>query len=329
MVNLSDIAREVGVSISTVSRVMNNTATISDETKRRVIEAAQRLGYRKSLSGILPSESASVAGVIIPDMMSDYYTRIVHSVTERFRKNKLSVLVASTNFDPEEAIRAVHQMRRSRVKCLLIIVDDCEEVSDRLINVVRATELPVMFITATYIPEMDFDCLYVDEERGNAMAVEHLLHRGYARIGFIGEPNTVNRRDLFMKTMKRFGVAVNPEFVRIGTERAEIGGYMRMREILLMRELPDAVFASYDQMAIGAIHAIREAGLRIPQDIAVIGSNGIPLSRYVEGGLTTISSPYDDMSAIAVRILLRRVEVPFTQPQQIAIKPILSVRATT
>ena len=82
-------------------------------------------------------------------------------------------------------------------------------------------------------------------------------------------------------------------------------------------------------MAVGVIHAIREAGLRIPQDIAVIGSTGMPLSSYIEGGLTTVTSPLNEMVSIAVRILVRRIEMPYSQPQQIAIKPILSVRATT
>ena len=165
-----------------------------------------------------------------------------------------------------------------------------------------------MFITAAYIPEMDFDCLHMDEERGCSMAVEHLIHRGYTRIGCICEPLTLNRRDLFYKVMKRFNMPVYPELVSFGQERAERGGYLRMKELLSGRRLPDAVVACYDQMAIGALHAIQEAGLRIPQDIAVIGFDGIPASEFVYGGLTTISCPYDDMAGITVRILLRRMD---------------------
>lgn len=329
MVNLTDIAREVGVSVSTVSRVLNNTAPISEATRRRVFDAAKHLGYNKRPMDALPDDNNNAVGIVIPDMMSDYYTGVVNSLTEQFLTKKLSAILSVSRFDPEEAIRAVRMLYNCRVKCLLIIIDDCEEVSERLIQVVRLTHLPTMFITGTYISEMDFDCLYIDEERGNAMAVEHLLHRGYTHIGFLGETFTVNRRDVFFRTMQRFGMPVDPDFVRMGEERAERGGYLRMKEILALRGLPDAVFASYDQMAIGAIHAIREAGLRIPQDIAVIGFDGIASSGYIEGGLTTISCPYEDMASIAMRILLKRMEAPYSQPQQVAIKPILSVRRTT
>lgn len=329
MAKMSDIAAAVGVSVSTVSRVMNNSSAISAETRGKILEAAQRLGYHRRPEPLIPSRANNVAGIIVPDMMSDYYARFLHATVEKFEQKSLSALVAISHFNPEEAIHAVKQMYRCRVKCLLIIIDDCETVSNRLLTVVHDTHLPVMFITASYIPDMDFDCLYVDEARSSVMAVEHLLHRGYTDLAFVGEFYTRNRRDVFLKTMKRFNMPVRPELIRIGTERAELGGYLRTKELLALQKLPDAIYASYDQMAIGAIHAIREAGLRIPQDIAVIGSNGMPSSGYIEGGLTTVTSPFEEMVSIAVRILLRRMDMPYNQPQQIAIKPILSVRATT
>ncbi len=329
MANLDDIAREAKVSASTVSRALNGRASISEETRRRVMQAAERLQYRKRAYTTATSRMQSVAGIIMPDMTSDYYTRLLHTLNERFQQKNFSALSAVTNFNAEQTIRAVERMSQVRVSCLLVILDDTEAISQRLIDAVRLTGLPTMFITSKYIPSLDVDCLFVDEERGNTMAVEHLLHRGYRRIGFIGEYNTRNRCDFFLKTMKRYDVPVNPSFVRIGEARGEEGGYLRMREILSMMELPDAIYASYDQMAIGAIHAIGESGLRVPKDIAVIGFDDISTARYVAGGITTIGTPFDDMAAIAVRILLHRIDQPFGQPQQVAIKPSLIVRATT
>lgn len=329
MANLEDIARETGVSASTVSRVLNGRASISEETRQRVMLAAERLQYRKRPYAAGVSRMQNVAGIIAPDMTSDYYTRMVHTLNDRFRQKDYSALFSVTNFNPEQTIRAVEQMSRIRVSCLLIILDDTEAISQKLINAVKLTGLPAMFITAKYIPTLDVDCLFVDEERGNTMAVEHLLHRGYQRIAFVGETNTRNRGDIFLRIMKQYGMPVNPAFMRVGRERGEVGGYLRMRELLSLRELPDAIYASYDQMAIGAIHAIAEAGLRVPRDIAVIGFDDIAIARYVAGGLTTIGTPFEDMAAICVRILLHRIGQPFGQPQQVAIKPSLLVRATT
>jgi DNA-binding LacI/PurR family transcriptional regulator len=329
MVYLSDIAREAGVSVATVSRVMNNHPAISDETKARVAEVAERLGYQRRAIQVSAKAPSNAAGIVIPDILTDYYTRLVFSLAERFRQKSFSVATMSSNFDQSEAARAVQQMAGFGVRCLLIVLGDSEEASDQLMAAVRAIGIPVMFITPNYIPTMDFDCLYVDEGRGNAMAVEHLLHRGYRRIAFIGDMNTVNSRGIFLKTMKGLKAEINPEFVRVGKERLERGGYLRMKEILAMKQLPDAVYASYDQMAVGATHAIHEAGLRIPGDIAVIGMDDIAIAEYIDGGLTTVAAPYDDMASIAVRILMHRVEMPYSQPQQIAIKPRLTIRATT
>lgn len=108
-----------------------------------------------------------------------------------------------------------------------------------------------------------------------------------------------------------------------------MGGYLRMKELLGMEERPDAVFAGYDQMAIGAIHAIREAGLSVPRDIAVMGFDDITVARFVEGGVTTIANPSEDLVSIAVNILLKRMEAPNRARQQIALRPRLVIRRTT
>ncbi|MDO4864963.1 MAG: LacI family DNA-binding transcriptional regulator [Clostridia bacterium] len=329
MANLDDIAREAGVSASTVSRVLNDRASISEETRQRVLLVAEKLQYRKRAYTSNTLRAQKVAGVIIPDMTSDYYARMLHTINVRFQQKDFSVLCAITNFDPEQTVKAVKQIAQNRVSCLLIVMDDTEVISQKLIDTVRLIGLPTMFITSKYISSLDVDCLFVDEERGNTMAVEHLLHRGYRRIGFIGENNTRNRCDFFLKVMKQYGMPVNPAFVRIAQNRGEEGGYLRMKEILSLVDLPDAIYASYDQMAIGAIHAIREAGLRVPTDIAVIGFDNIPTAQYIAGGLTTIGTPFDEIAAIVVRILLHRISQPFGQPQQVAIKPSLIVRATT
>ena len=288
MVNLEDIAREAGVSASTVSRALNGKSSISEETRRRVMLAAEQLQYRKRAYTTSTVRLQNIAGIVIPDMTSDYYTRLLHTINLRFLQKGFSTLCRVTNFDPEQTVQAVGHMARIRVACLLIIMDDTEVISGELLDAVRMTCLPTMFITSRYISSLDVDCLFVDEERGNTMAVEHLLHRGYRKIGFIGETNTRNRYDFFQKVMRRYDVPVNASFVGIGRERGEEGGYLRMREILSRVDLPDAIYASYDQMAIGALHAIGEAGLRTPGHIAVIGFDDIPTARYIAGGLTTI-----------------------------------------
>jgi len=329
VVYLSDVAKEAGVSVATVSRAMNGHPAISDATKLRVQEAAKKLGYHSRKHQNKPKYPVDVVGIIIPDILTHYYTHLICALTEQFRKKNYSVVTMCSDYKQSEAAHAVNLLTGMGVRCLLIFQGDSEAASKQLVTAVHTSGIPAMFITPNYISTMDYDCLYLDERRGNTMALEHLRHRGYHKLAYIGDVNTVNSRDVFLKTMKTFKMDINPDFVRIGPDRLERGGYLRMKEILEMPELPDAVYCSYDQMAVGAISAIQEAGLRVPADIAIVSLDGIAVTEYINGGITTISAPYDDMAAIAVRILLNRVEMPYSQPQQIAIKPTLKVRGST
>ena len=159
MVYLADIAKEAGVSISTVSRVMNNHPAISDETKARVVAAAQKLGYRRNVSNPVTKSTANCVGVLIPDILTDYYTRLVYFLEERFRKKDYSIVTMSTDYSQEQAVRAVQQMAGFGVRCLVIMLGDSEEISDQLTTAVRASGIPVMFITTNYIPTMDFEAV--------------------------------------------------------------------------------------------------------------------------------------------------------------------------
>ena len=148
MANLDDIAREAGVSASTVSRVLNDRASISEETRQRVLLVAERLQYRKRTYTSNTLRVQKVAGVIIPDMTSDYYARMLHTINVRFQQKDFSVLCAITNFDPEQTVNAVKHISQNRVSCLLIVMDDTEVISQKLIDTVRLIGLPTMFITS-------------------------------------------------------------------------------------------------------------------------------------------------------------------------------------
>ena len=308
---------------------MNDHPAISDATKAKVEAAAKKLGYHRRKKCSEPKYPTNTVGIIIPDILTHYYTHMVCALTDQFRRKNYSVVTMCSDYLQNEAVHAVKLLSGMGVRCLLIFQGDSEATSKQLVTAVHTSGIPTMFITPNYISTMDYDCLYLDERRGNAMALEHLRHRGYHKLAYIGDINTVKSRDMFLKTMKTFKMEINQNFVRIGPERLERGGYLRMKEILEMPQLPDAVYCSYDQMAVGAISAIQEAGLRIPADIAVVSLDGIAVMEYIAGGVTTISAPYDDMAAIAVRILLNRVDMPYCQPQQIAIKPTLKIRGTT
>ena len=330
MANINDVAKLAGVSPSTVSRVLNASAPISESTRKRVLDAVDQLKYRRRISSAAPhSVNQRVAGVIIPDLASEYYTSLAQALCARFQQKGYLVQLYATDFDPDTTVRAVEYMASIHVSCMLVIIDGYETVSSRLLRAVQHAMIPAMFITAQYDEGIDADCLYVDERRGGAMVAEHLVHRGYRRIGFIGETKSNLRYQYFEAALRNYGLRMEPRFTRIGEERGELGGYLRMKELLALPELPDAVYAGYDQIAFGALHALTESGLQVPKDIALIGFDNVPSASYIAGGLSTIGHPFEEMAAIAVRILIHRISAPYGQTQQIALKPMLLARATT
>lgn len=329
MATLKDIANRVHVSVSTVSRALNNSEEISEEMKEEIRKAAEELGYSLRGRGGRSTPEWNTAGLIVPEVTSEYYAKIVSMSQDLLSANGYSTLVKITNFQASEMVEAINCMNRIHAKCVLIVMDDEEIMSDRIVKAISRSNLPVMLITSKYYPLLEFDCIHLDEYSGIVMAVGHLQERGYRRIGFIGEKMTSNRLTIFKQAVKFENLEYDPSLSALGSERAEAGGYARMKELLALPNPPDAVFCSYDQMAIGAIHAIREAGKKIPEDIAVIGFDDIAVSAYVEGGITTVANPYEDMLSIAVDVLTKREKNIHSSRQQIALQPKLIVRSTT
>lgn len=328
MATLQDIARVLGVNASTVSRALNDSPSISEEMREKVRQTARELGYALRGRGGRTTPEWCCAGLILPEVTSEYYGRLAQLAQARLEQRGYSCLIQLTNFRADSMLRAIRNLARVRVKCLLIVMDVEEAVSDSIMEAIHRSGLPAMLVTSGYLPSMDVDCIHFDETIGIQAGVEHLLARGYGRIGFLGETMTQVRCRLFEHAMDACGRSADG-LVAVGKERGEQGGYLRMKELLGLPEPPRAVFASYDQMAVGAIHAIREAGLRVPEDVAVLGVDDAVSAAYVEGGITTIANPSEDMIAIAVNILLKRVQEPERIRQQIALRPRLVVRKTT
>jgi len=324
---LKDIAQRLGVNTSTVSRALNDSPSISEEMREKVRLTAEELGYSLRGRGGREAPDWCAAGLILPEVTSEYYAKLAHLAQDRLAQRGYSCMIQLTNFNSAAMLSAIQAMSRIRVKCLLIVMDSEEIVSDKIIEAIRRSGLPTMLVTSDYLPRIDVDCIHFDENIGIRAGVEHLLQRGYRKIAFLGEKMTESRRVGFEQVMAEQGRPAR--YVAVGKERGELGGYLRMKELLGLEERPDAVFAGYDQMAVGAIHAIREAGLSVPKDIAVLGFDDVSSARYVEGGVSTVANPSEDMIAIAVNILLKRLQAPNRARQQIALRPRLVIRKTT
>ena len=262
MANLKDIAQKLGVSVSTVSRGLNGGKEISREMTEKILKAADELGYTLQGRGGRATPDWNSAGIIVPEVASEYYARLVHKAKDFLAAKGYSLIMKLTDFKAAELLDAINTMSRIHVKCLLVVMDTEENMSDQLISAMHRSGLPIMLITSKYYPLLEFDCIHLDEYSGIIMGVQHLQKRGYQRIACISDRISLSRVTVFKQAMKLQGMKVDPQLICVGPERAESGGYLRTKELLSLENPPDAVFCCYDQMAIGAIHALRESGLR-------------------------------------------------------------------
>jgi DNA-binding LacI/PurR family transcriptional regulator len=160
--------------------------------------------------------------------------------------------------------------------------------------------------------------------------VKHLVELGHSRIGFIGDTVSTQRMEVFSGFLRQTGMTVNDAYLKLGPERFEVGGYLRMKELLGARTPPTAVLAAYDDVAIGAMRAVHEAGLSVPHDISIMGIDGIEVGEYLTPSLTTIVGHTTEMAEAACGILMKKMGNPaFTVVQHVELNPELIIRQST
>ena len=296
---LKEIAALANVHISTVSKALSGSPLVKPDTAERVREVAKRLEYRREmlLKGVVSGKTFTV-GVLIPDMSNSFYAEICGGVMEYLQRNGYSVLLGCTNFSANEEREFVDLFIAKKVEGIV-------SVSARYSDIPHI--MPAVFIEA--VPECkEITVVSIDNFGAAARMAEHLAEMGHRRIGFIGDTKTtIQRFRGFSAGLERFGLILDPKLTVIDEERMEKGGYNKMMQLLQRPVRPTAVFCVNDYLAIGALQAISEAGLRVPEDISVVGFDGIQSSAYVQPPLTTIVQPKEKMGQMGAELLLKEI----------------------
>jgi len=294
---LRDVARAAQVSTATVSRVINGHGNVNDETRTRILAMIAQLRYvPDSTARSLATGLTNTIGVLLPDLHGEFFSEIIRGIDQAARRRGLQLLLSSVHGSVEEASRAVRALK-GRVDGLLIMSPyaDSAFLDDHAVD-----GTPVVVINSPVRGESHLS-FRLDNRGGARAMVEHLVRVGHRRIVFIAGP-----QDNFDATERLAGyceaIAAQPnvrEFVMAG-DFSEGSGVKAAQRLLQMDERPDAIFAANDMMALGCLRALAETGVRIPQDVAVVGFDDIPLARYVTPALTTVRVP---MAALGARAL--------------------------
>jgi LacI family transcriptional regulator len=326
MARLKDIASLTGLNVSTVSKGLRGKDDINPQTRQRIIEAAKSLKYEGRKGGS-PEASATI-GVICPEIRSGYYAQVVTALESQFRRRGFGMVLGLTDFVHSREVALLEQFRKQSVTGIVCVTEH-EKIEYDLRTFRSVYDTPVV-VVATVIAIEDFDYVKVNDELGVRLAVDHLRGLGHSLIGFVGDSVSRQRQEVFSATLKQHGMPVREEYLCMGVERFEVGGYLRMKELLAERIPPTAVLAAYDDVAIGAMRAINEAGLAVPGDISIVGIDGIEVGGYLTVPLTSVACDTVEMAESAARILVKKItNKSFTVVQHVEVNPELIVRQST
>jgi LacI family transcriptional regulator len=324
---LKDVAREAHVSMASVSRALNGTGVVTEEIRKRVLEVAARLQYvPNSGAQALMARRTRMIGVMLQYLQGEYFAELIRGIDVAARARRLHLLISTSHAGAEEADEALRAMI-GRVDGLLVMAPhvDVQSLQRRL-----QSPLPVVLIS-TVDADHTHDCVYVDNAAGASAMVAHLAACGHRTIAHIAGPATNvdaqerlrGYRDALARELP--GVA---EYVLHGNFTEE-SGYQAAREILVRPGRPDAIFAANDMMAIGCLKALIEAGLHVPQDMALAGFDDIPTARFISPPLTTVRVKIADLGGRALERLAQAIEHPRqAQPSTEVVPTELVVRSS-
>ena len=331
MIRLKDIAQKAGVNVSTVSKALNDSKEISSEKKSEIKKIAEELNYRPNLSArALVGKGTNSIGVILPEIRSNYYARMFNYIENDVSGTDYSLIMGTTHFKLENEIKYIQVLSSRGVDGIILVASMNDEIEKTLDSVLKKYKIPFLLIES-FIRPRNYDYIMIDNRYGVDLAIDHFYNLGYREIGFISETIAdKSRLKGFIEALEKRGLTCRESYLKSGEERFEIGGYLRMMEMLEEPDYPKAIFAAYDHMAIGAIKVIHEKGLRIPEDISIIGFDNIRESEFLIPPLTTVAPPIKEMVDIGMKTFLDKIERKENSiVQHVSLNPELIIRKTT
>ncbi|HEX6907414.1 MAG TPA: LacI family DNA-binding transcriptional regulator [Terriglobales bacterium] len=328
-ITMRQIAARARVSVGTVSHVINHTAGVREPVRRRVLEAIERLGYRPSLLARgLRRNQTTIIGVIIPDISNPFFPLVVRGVEDIAYQNSYRLMLCNADNDAQKEQVYFDELRAYRMAGLIVI----PSANSRLVAAAdTAGELPVVCLDRC--PEgWKGDSITVDNTEGAYQATRYLLELGHRRIaaitGQLHVTSAVERLKGFKRALREFGVTIAPEYIQEG-RFDRLSGYEKSLLLLQFSPRPTAIFAANDLVALGVLAAMRELGLRCPEDVSLTGFDDLELASFTNPALTTVAQPAYQMGARAAALLFERLRGEALPAQHIVMKTALKARDST
>lgn len=324
---IKDIARLAKVSMNTVSRALNEKPDVNAETSKRILKIAQELNYSpNTIARSLVSKKTRILGVVVTDNANPFYAQVLKGIEDTALQRRYNIILCNSDENSQKEQMALQLLREKRIDGILIT-----PVQKDKAYIIQLKELNIPFVLLNrYSKEIKTDYVINDNTYGAQLAVEHLIDIGRRKIAYIGGPSTISsvqeRLEGCHKALKNAGLSVRDLVVEHTNLKME-DGYFAMKKLLKNPAVTTGVFAYSDLLSIGAMKAIKEAGLHIPEDIALVGYDDIDLAEFLETPLTTVRQPRYEIGKKATNILINKLEgIKSIKHKCIVLRPELIIR---
>ena len=307
MANMTDVAKLANVSTATVSRVIQNPETVKEKTRVKVLQAIEELNYQPNiLARYFRRTETKTILVMVPSIMNNVFPQMIAGIDLVANQAGYKVLLGNTYQDPDKAYSYIEELKQKQVDGMILLTT---RLDNKVITDI-ADRYPVV-LTSDFIDGLNVPTVAIDNISSSRDAVAHLLELGHRRIGMITGPlNSLLSRDRlkgYRQALLGHDIEVESVLIQEGDHTYE-SGYNQMNKFLALDKSPTAIFAANDSMAMGAIKAIKARGLRVPEDVAVVGFDNIQFSAIFEPALTTIAQPLVEMGKRSMELLLKQLK---------------------
>jgi len=305
--SIKDVAKEARVSIATVSRVLNNIDVVNEDTKQRVKDAIEKLGYRPNIvARSLKTQKTRTVGIIIPDISNQFYPEIVRGAEDVANIYDYNVMLCNTDLDKEKEIEYLKILKEKMSDGVIYM---SSTMSEDVYKVLEDLNLSAVLIENSD-PSGKIPSVSIDNEKAAFDGVSYLIKKGNKKVAYIGTDKDNNnlsalRYKGYTKALKKNGMAIDGNRVCFCGSKAK-DGYSSMGRILEAGEV-DAVFCTGDEIAMGAINCLREKGIKVPEQVDVMGFDNVYFSAIFYPKLTTVAQPMYDMGSVGMRMLIKKI----------------------
>lgn len=305
MTTIREVSKYAKVSVATISRVVNGNKWVADATREKVLKAMEELGYQpNSLAQSLATNRSNTIGMVVGDLAGPFFGDMMRHAEHAIRKHGKHLIITSGSDSAQSEQEAVSFLLKRRVDALILHLDVMSD--EDILRFVDKHDTPIVLVNR-FIPEIAEQCIALDNEQGGFLATQHLIEKGHQAIACITGPlykaDARARLNGYRRALEQAQINYDESLV-VESDYFEIGGRMALERLRKRNTSFTALFACNDQMAVGAFTALKEAGLSIPNDCAVVGYDDMVMARYVEPALTTIVTPVADFGHHAAMLAL-------------------------